>query len=56
VSIRKGDRKETVTLLNLAESICTKGNDLTGIDVPESGLRDIQLVITKDEEWPVILV
>jgi hypothetical protein len=54
VSIRKGDRKETAILLTLAEPLCTNGNDPAGIDVAESGLSDIQLVITKDEEWPII--
>ena len=49
-----GDRKETAILLTLAEPICTSGNDPAGIDVPESGLRDIQLVIAKDEDWASI--
>ena len=53
-SIRKGDQKETVILLTLAQPFCTTGNDPAGIDVPEKGLRDLQLVITKDEDWPVI--
>jgi len=54
MSIRKGDRRETAILLTLAEPICTNGTDPAGIDVPESGLRDLQLVIAKDEEWPTI--
>src|SRR5439155_2501010 len=51
MSIRKGDRKETAMLLTLAEPICTNGNNPAGIDVPESGLRDIQLAIAKSQDW-----
>jgi len=54
MSIRKGDQKETVILLTLTQPVCTTGNDPAGIDVPEKGLRNIQLAITKDEDWPVI--
>jgi len=53
-SIRKGDQKETVILLTLAQPFCTTGNDPAGVDVPEKGLRDLQLAITKDEDWPAI--
>jgi len=52
--MRKGDRRETAILLTLTEPICTNGSGPAGIDVPESGLRDLQLVIAKDEEWPTI--
>ena len=54
MSIRKGDRKETAILLTLAVPICTNGNDPASIDVPESGLRDIQLAIAKDQDWASI--
>jgi hypothetical protein len=50
-SIKKGDRKETVWLLTLAESICTTGDDPSGIDVPETGVREVQLVITNNTHW-----
>ena len=53
-SIRKGDQKETLILVTLTQPICTTGNDPAGIDVPETGLRDIQLSISKDNDWPVI--
>jgi len=53
-SIRKGDQKEMLILVTLTQPICTTGNDPAGIDVPEKGLRDIQLAISKAENWPVI--
>jgi len=53
-SIRQGDQKETVLLLTLAKAICTTGNDPAGIDVPETGIRDLQLAVTKDGDWPTI--
>jgi len=53
-SIRKGDQKETMILLTLTEPICTTGNDPAGIDVPEEGIRELQLAISKDEDWPAI--
>ena|ERR1051326_5448823 len=53
-SIRRGDQKETAILLILPAAICTTGNDPEGIDVPESGLRDIQIAVTKDGDWPTV--
>ena len=53
-SIRKGDQKETLILLTVTQPICTTGDDPAGIDVPEKGLRDLQLAISKDKDWPVI--
>jgi hypothetical protein len=53
-SIRQGDQKETVLLLTLAKAFCTTGNDPAGIDVPETGVRDLQLAVTKDGDWPFI--
>jgi len=53
-SIRQGDQKETAYLLTLVKAICTDGNDPQGIDVPESDLRDVQLVITNDAHWATL--
>src|SRR5882724_8364367 len=44
-SIKQGDRKETAIILTLAARACTTGNDLQGIDVPETGIREMQLVV-----------
>ena len=54
MSIRHGDQKETVLLLALAKPICTTGNDPAGVDVPETGIRDLQLAVTKDGDLPII--
>ena len=51
-SIRKGDQKETAVILTLVKPACTVGND--GFGGPESDIRDVQLVITKDEHWKII--
>jgi hypothetical protein len=53
-SLRQGDQKETVLLLTLVKAFCTIGNDPAGIDVPERGIRDLQLAVTKDGDWPII--
>ncbi len=53
-SIRKGDQKETLILLTLTKPICTSGDDPAGVDVPEKGVLDLQLAITKDEDWAAI--
>ena len=51
-SIRKGDQKETAVLLTLARSLCTTGND--PVDIPENGVREVQLVITGDADWAAV--
>ena len=51
-SIKSGDRKETALLLKLAASTCTTGNDDFG--GPESDIREVQLVIRKDEDWKIV--
>ena len=53
-SIRKGDQKETAIILVLTHPICTTTKDPANYGDPESGQRSIQLVITKDGDWPVI--
>ena len=53
-SIRRGDRKETALLLTLAQNICTTGNDPQGIDVPETGVSEVQLAITNSAHWKVV--
>ena len=53
-SIKRGDGKETAIILTLAAPVCTTGNDPQGIDVPESAIRDVQLVVIKDAHWPAV--
>ena len=53
-SIRKGDAKETAILLVLSHPICTSTNDPVTYGDPEKGQGQIQLVITKDGDWPII--
>jgi Domain of unknown function (DUF4431) len=51
-SIKSGDRKETATILRLTASTCTIGNDPR--DLPETGLREMQLVVTRSADWETI--
>ena len=51
-SIKNGDRKETTLLLKLSENICTTGKDDFG--GPEGDIRELQLVVTKDQDWKTI--
>ena len=53
-SIKRGDRKETAIILTLVAPACTTGNDAQGIDVPETSIREMQLVITKDAHWKTV--
>jgi Domain of unknown function (DUF4431) len=53
-SIRKGDRKETVSVLTLAKTICTTGAASEGLDVPETGVREVQLVITRNADEAIV--
>jgi hypothetical protein len=53
-SIKKGDRKETAIILTLGESICTTGDDPQGLDLPETDVREIQLVVMKNAHWKII--
>src|SRR4030095_10689026 len=53
-SIKRGDRKEKAIILMLDARACTMGNDPPGFDVPETDIRQIQLVITNDEHWRIV--
>jgi hypothetical protein len=53
-SIRRGDRRETAIILTLVARACTTGNDPQGSDVPETGIREMQLVVTKDAHWKYV--
>ena len=53
-SIKRGDAKETATILTLVTRVCTKGDDPQGFDVTETGLREVQLVVTRDAHWKII--
>ena len=50
-SIKRGDRKETAIILTLVTRACTTGNDPQGFDVAETGIREMQLVVTKEAHW-----
>ena len=53
-SIRRGDRKETAIILTLVARACTTGNDFQGFEAPETGIREMQLLVTKEEHWKTI--
>jgi hypothetical protein len=53
-SIKRGDRKETAIILTLVARACTTGNDPQGFDVPETGLREMQLVVMKHAHWKTV--
>ena len=53
-SIKRGDRKETAIILTLLTRTCTTGNDPAGIDVPETGIREMQLVIKTAADWKTV--
>jgi len=53
-SIKRGDRKETAIILTLVARTCTTGNDPQGVDVPETGIGEVQLVVTKSADWKTI--
>jgi hypothetical protein len=53
-SIKRGDRKETAIIFTLVAPACTTGNDPVGIDVPETHIRKMQLVVTKDAHWKTV--
>ena len=53
-SVKRGDRKETAIILTLAAPTCTMGNDPQGLEVPETGIREVQLVVIKDAHWKII--
>ncbi len=53
-SIKRGDRKETAITLTLVARACTAGTDHQGFDVPETGIRETQLVIMKDARWKTV--
>lgn len=45
---------ETAIILTLVKRTCTTGGDPQNLDVPESGIRELQLVVTKDAHWKTI--
>ena len=53
-SVRRGDRKETAIILKLVTSACTAGSDPQGVDVPESNISEMQLVIVKKAHWKLV--
>jgi hypothetical protein len=53
-SIKRGDRKETAIILALVARACTTGTDPQGVDVPETGLREVQLVVTNEGHWKIV--
>ena len=53
-SIKRGDRKETAIILMLTAPACTTGNDPAGVDVPETHIREMQLVVTRNAHWRTV--
>jgi hypothetical protein len=53
-SIKRGDRKEIAIILTLTARACTTGNDPQSFDVPETGIREMQLVVMKDAHWKTV--
>jgi Domain of unknown function (DUF4431) len=52
-SIKRGDRKETAIILTLVPRTCTTGNDPNSVDVSETDIREMQLVVTKHADWKI---
>ena len=54
-SIKRGDRRETAIILSLATPTCTTaGNPANTVDVAETDIREVQLVITKQSDWKLV--
>jgi hypothetical protein len=53
-SIKRGDRKERAIILTMATPVCTTGDNPSGFDVPETNIRDLQLVITNASHWRIV--
>jgi hypothetical protein len=53
-SIKTGDQRETAIILTLVADTCTTGKEREGLDVPETSVREVQLVVTKDAHWKTI--
>jgi hypothetical protein len=53
-SIKRGDRPETAFILTLPTPTCTINKTADDIDVPETDIREVQLVITKPSDWKLI--
>ena len=53
-SIRKGDKKETALLLKLVKKVCVAGKDVQNLEISETGVRDVQLVILNDKHWKTV--
>ncbi len=55
-SVKRGDRKETAIILTLASPTCTSttNNTSDSFDVPETDIRELQLVLTKPSHWKAV--
>ena len=54
-SIKRGDSKETAIILTLASPMCTaSGTAANSFDVPETNVREVQLVIHTPEQWKAL--
>lgn len=54
-SIRRGDRKETAIILKLTDPVCVTGKDQADILVAsETGIREVQLVVSNSAHWKTI--
>lgn len=54
-SIKRGDRAETAMIVRLAAPICTTSKEKIPDDlsIPETDIRDVQLVITTPAHWKI---
>ena len=54
-SIKRGDRTETAIILTLATPVClTAGDPANSFDVPETNVREVQLLITNPSHWKTL--
>jgi hypothetical protein len=55
-SIKRGDRKETATILTLAAATCTTTTTTPAntFDVAETNVKEVQLVITNPSHWKAL--
>ena len=51
LSIERGDRPETTAIFRLATPICTTNKTPDDVDVPETDIRELQLVLSKPSDW-----
>jgi hypothetical protein len=53
-SVKRGDRKETATILTLFAHACTTDKDSQDFNDPETDIREVQLLVMNDAHWKII--